>query len=110
MLKLIHKILSKLFGREEMPESVWYEGSLYQVINTENCLTQPELQTLCNLVSYEIFEQECMSHGSKRNARSFKANTEQRDYWYKQAGKHSRKIKKLAALQHRLKYKIKTSA
>ena len=70
------------------------------------CLSQAELQMLQRIVADAIFEHEQYWKGAKYDAQIYPAGSENRNFWFKQSRKHQAKLKKLSALQYRLKHKI----
>ena len=78
------------------------------VVLQEEMLSQGELQMLQRIVAYTIFEEEQYYKGAKNDAQCHPVGDEDRNYWFKRARKHQAKIKKLSALQYRLKHKIAT--
>ena len=77
-----------------------------KVIYQDQMLSQAELQMLQRIVADAIFEHEQYCKGAKYDAQTYPAGSENRDFWFKQARKHQAKLKKLSALQYRLKHKI----
>lgn len=71
----------------------------------KDSLTQAELQMLQRIVAERIFLEEAYRIDSKENAKHNQTKSV-RDMYYKEAKKISLKIKKLSALQYRLKHKI----
>ena len=76
------------------------------VVLQEEMLSQSELQTLQRIVADTIFEHEQYCKGAKYDAQLHPVGDENRNFWFKQLRKHQAKLKKLSALQYRLKHKI----
>lgn len=69
-------------------------------------LSQSELQMLQRIVADAVFEEEQHWKIAKYEAQLYPVGDEERNYWFKYARKHQSKLKKLSALQYRLKHKI----
>ena len=77
-----------------------------EVVLQEEMLSQSELQMLQRIVADAIFEHEQYCKGAKYDAQIHPVGDENRNFWFKQLRKHQAKLKKLSALQYRLKHKI----
>ena len=77
-----------------------------EVIYQDQMLSQSELQMLQRIVADAIFEHEQYCKGAKYDAQIHPVGDENRNFWFKQLRKHQAKLKKLSALQYRLKHKI----
>lgn len=75
-------------------------------IHQDQVLSQAELQMLQRIVADAIFEHEQYCKGAKYDAQIHPVGDENRNFWFKQVRKHQAKLKKLSALQYRLKHKI----
>lgn len=94
------------FGKDELLDVVWNQEYRFHVVHENEILTSAELQQLQRIVADAIFEHEQYWKGAKYDAQIYPAGSENRDFWFKQARKHQAKLKKLSALQYRLKHKI----
>ena len=77
-----------------------------KVVHQDQMLSQAELQLLQRIVADAVFEHEQYYKGAKYDAQLHPVGDKERNYWFKQARKHQVKLKKLSALQYRLKHKI----
>lgn len=94
------------FGKDELLDVVRNQEYRFHVVHENEILTSAELQQLQRIVADAIFEHEQYWKGAKYDAQIYPAGSEYRDFWFKQARKHQAKLKKLSALQYRLKHKI----
>ena len=78
----------------------------FKVVYQDQMLSQAELQMLQRIVADAIFEHEQYCKGAKYDAQIHPVGDENRNFWFKQVRKHQAKLKKLSALQYRLKHKI----
>ena len=76
------------------------------VVLQEEMLSQGELQMLQRIVAYAIFDEEQYYKGWKYDAQQLPVGSDERNWMFKLARKHQARIKKLSALQYRLKHKI----
>ena len=107
MFQSIHNFFRDLFiGKDELLDVVWNQEYRFHVVHENEILTSAELQQLQRIVADAIFEHEQYWKGAKYDAQIYPAGSEDRDFWFKQARKHQAKLKKLSALQYRLKHKI----
>ena len=79
-----------------------------EVVLQEEMLSQAELQMLQRIVADAVFEHEQYYKGAKYDAQLHPVGDKERNYWFKQVRKHQVKLKKISALQYRLKHKIAT--
>ena len=94
------------FGKDELHDVVWDQEYRFHIVPEDEALTSAELQMLQRIVADAIFEHEQYCKGAKYDAQIYPAGSENRNFWFKQARKHQAKLKKLSALQYRLKHKI----
>ena len=78
----------------------------FKIVCPYEMLSQGELQMLQRIVADAVFEHEQYYKGAKYDAQLHPVGDKERNYWFKQARKHQVKLKKLSALQYRLKHKI----
>lgn len=94
------------FGKDELPDVIWNQGCGFHVVHEDETLTSAELQQLQRIVAKEIYlEGECQKL-DKMDAISHPKGSYSRDVFFKSARKRAEKLKKLSALQYRLKNKI----
>lgn len=79
-----------------------------KVIYQDQMLSQAELQMLQRIVSDEIRFEHQQKEYFKDTAVSYTVHCEERSYFFKEHRKSKEKLKKLSALQYRLKHKIAT--
>lgn len=101
------------FGKDELPTYVWHNGQSFTITlpYSDDHLTQAELQMLQRIVAERIQEEDQYRSDCKQTAKAWSKEAlvggqSPRDFLYKEAAKASVKLKKLSALQYRLKHKI----
>ena len=94
------------FGKDEFHDVVWNQEYRFHIVPEDEALTSAELQMLQRIVADTIFEHEQYCKGAKYDAQIHPVGDENRNFWFKQLRKHQAKLKKLSALQYRLKHKI----
>ena len=114
MFKSIRNLFSRnpvVNNEHEFTEIVWNENYAIQCAMKEEFLSQSELQMLQRIVAGRIREEELYRSVNKQTAKHW--SKEQRsvrqstlDSLYKEIQKASQRLKKLSALQYRLKHKI----
>lgn len=118
MFKSIRNLFSRsavVNNEQEFTEIVWnapYDGEFHKYPDGESpCLSQSELQMLQRIVADRIREEELYRSVNKQTAKHWskeKRSVRQStlDSLYKEVQKSSQRLKKLSALQYRLKHKI----
>ena len=94
------------FGKDEFHDVVWNQEYRFHIVPEDEALTSAELQMLQRIVADAIFEHEQYFNGAKYYAQRYPVGDEDRNFWFKRVRKNQAKIKKLSALQYRLKHKI----
>lgn len=94
------------FGKDQLHDVVWDQEYRFHIVFEDEALTSAELQMLQRIVADVIFEHEQYCKGAKYDAQIHPVGDENRNFWFKQLRKHQAKLKKLSALQYRLKHKI----
>ena len=94
------------FGKDELPDVIWNQGCGFHVVHEGEVLTSAELQQLRRIVADAINLEEEYRKLDKMDAHSWVKGGAERDIFFKSVKKRSMKLKKLSALQYRLKHKI----
>ena len=107
MFQSIHNFFRDLFfGKDQFHDIFWDQEYRFHIVFENEILTSAELQMLQRVVADAIFEHEQYCKGAKYDAQLHPVGDENRNFWFKQLRKHQAKLKKLSALQYRLKHKI----
>ena len=88
-----------------------YVGEVFdevKVIRQDQMLSQSELQTLQRMMAQYIRTHEQVRKEFKEEALSYHVGNEMRNMLFREHREIKAKLKKLSALQHRLKHKIAT--
>ena len=97
------KSLFGFFNNQSVGE-VFDDG--IKVVYQDQMLSQAELQMLQRIVADTIHLEEEYRNLDKMDAQAWVKGSAERDIFFKSVKKRSMKLKKLSALQYRLKHKI----
>lgn len=94
------------FGKDELPAILWSGSFQSKVTETSTMLTQGELQRLQRIMSREIRLHEEVRISYLCAALDHSVGSEDRSKLFREHREIKAHLKKLSALQHRLKHKI----
>lgn len=107
MFQSIRNFFHNVFvGKDELSDVIWNQEYHFHIVHEDEPLTKAELQMLQRIVADAINLEEDYRKLDKMDAQSWVKGSAERDIFFKSVKKHSVKLKKLSALQYRLKHKI----
>ena len=107
MFQSIHNFFRDLFiGKDELHDVIWNQEYRFHIVPEDEALTSAELQMLQRIVAQYIRVHEETRKSIKWDANDFPVGSFERQYLFRQHRAIKTYLKKLSALQYRLKHKI----
>ena len=107
MFQSIHNFFRDLFiGKDELHDVIWNQEHRFHIVPEDEALTSAELQMLQRMMAQYIRTHEQVRKEFKEEALSYPVGDELRNMLFRGHREIKAKLKKLSALQYRLKHKI----